>query len=183
MQVSSIVAWAETSGKLREAIQNGKKIIISTIHKFQWILDEVGTTGKNSTFAIIIDEAHSSQSGSLSAKMNIALSGEYDPNDSTEDKINKLMEGRKMLKNANYYAFTATPKNKTLEIFGVPYLEGDQTKHRPYHNYTMKQAIQEGFILDVLRYYTPITSFYKLAKTWHKHAKKPCGRFFSVHNR
>ena len=165
MQVSSTVAWAETSGKLREAIQNGKKIIISTIHKFQWILDEVGTTGKNSTFAIIIDEAHSSQSGSLSAKMNIALSGEYDPNDTTEDKINKLMEGRKMLKNANYYAFTATPKNKTLEIFGVPYLEGGQTKHRPYHNYTMKQAIQEGFILDVLRYYTPITSFYKLAKT------------------
>ena len=165
MQVSNTVAWAETSGKLREAIQNSKKIIISTIHKFQWILDEVGTTGKNSTFAIIIDEAHSSQSGSLSAKMNIALSGEYDPNDSTEDKINKLMEGRKMLKNANYYAFTATPKNKTLEIFGVPYLESGQTKHRPYHNYTMKQAIQEGFILDVLRYYTPITSFYKLAKT------------------
>ena len=165
MQVSSTVAWATSSGELRDALKNGKKIIITTVHKFQFIMDEIGTTGKNSTFGIIIDEAHSSQNGSLSAKMNIALSGEYDSEVSTEDKIIQLMEGRKMLKNANYYAFTATPKSKTLEIFGVPYEEGGEIKHRPYHHYTMKQAIQEGFILDVLRYYTPITSFYKLAQT------------------
>ncbi|MBQ9338372.1 MAG: type I restriction endonuclease subunit R [Lentisphaeria bacterium] len=165
MQVSSTVAWATTSGELREAIEKGKKIIITTVHKFPWILDEVGSAGKNATFAIIIDEAHSSQNGRLSAKMNVALSGEYDPDDSIEDKVNALMEGRKMLKNASYYAFTATPKNKTLEIFGEPFEDGGVIKHRPYHNYSMKQAIQEGFILDVLKYYTPITSYYKLAKT------------------
>lgn len=165
LQVSSTVAWATSSDELRDALKTGKKIIITTVHKFPFILDEIGTSAKEYTFGIIIDEAHSSQSGRLSAKMNIALSGEYDPDDSVEDKINKLMEGRKMLKNANYYAFTATPKNKTLETFGVPYEEGGETRHRPYHHYSMKQAIQEGFILDVLRYYTPITSYYKLAKT------------------
>lgn len=71
----------------------------------------------------------------------------------------------KLLTNASYFAFTATPKNKTLETFGVPYQDGDDVKHRPFHVYTMKQAIQEGFILDVLKYYTPIASYYKLMKT------------------
>ena len=165
MQVSSTVAWATSSGELRDALKEGKQIIITTVHKFPFILDEIGTSAKEYTFGIIIDEAHSSQSGRLSAKMNVALSGEYDPEDSVEDKINQLMEGRKMLKNANYYAFTATPKNKTLETFGIPYQEGGETKYRPYHHYSMKQAIQEGFILDVLRFYTPISSYYKLAKT------------------
>ena len=165
MQVSSTVAWATSSGELRDALKEGKQIIITTVHKFPFILDAIGTSAKGYTFGIIIDEAHSSQSGRLSAKMNTALSGEYDSEDSVEDKINKLMEGRKMLKNANYYAFTATPKNKTLETFGIPYQEGGETKYQPYHLYTMKQAIQEGFILDVLRFYTPIASYYKLAKT------------------
>ena len=70
-----------------------------------------------------------------------------------------------MLPNASYFAFTATPKNKTLEMFGEPFPEGDAVKHRPFHSYTMKQAIQEGFILDVLRYYTPVNSYYRLVKT------------------
>lgn len=70
-----------------------------------------------------------------------------------------------MLPNASYFAFTATPKNKTLEIFGEACPEGDAVKHRPFHSYTMKQAIQEGFILDVLRYYTPVNSYYRLVKT------------------
>jgi type I restriction enzyme R subunit len=166
MQVSNIVAWAEHSVDLRKAIAGGKKIIITTVHKFQFILEEIGTSHKNNTFVILIDEAHSSQSGSMSAAMNTALAGEYDPNEDTEDKINKLMEGRKMLTNASYFAFTATPKNKTLEMFGVPVPQPDGTvKHKPYHNYSMKQAIQEGFILDVLEYYTPIDSYYKLIKT------------------
>lgn len=90
---------------------------------------------------------------------------EDEEEETTEDKINKIIEGRKMLPNASYFAFTATPKNKTLEIFGTPYLEGDKVKHRPFHVYTMKQAIQEGFILDVLANYTPYHSFYKLMKT------------------
>ena len=166
MQVSNTVAWAEHSGDLREAIAGGKKIIITTVHKFPIILNDIGTAHKNRKFAIIIDEAHSSQSGSMSAQMNIALGGDYDPGADIEDKINMLVEGRKMLANASYFAFTATPKNKTLEMFGVASPQPDGTvKHYPFHNYSMKQAIQEGFILDVLRYYTPIKSYYKLIKT------------------
>ncbi|MGG3284388.1 type I restriction endonuclease subunit R [Paenibacillus solani] len=166
MQVSNTVAWAEHSGDLRKAIAGGKKIIITTVHKFPFILEDIGTAHKGRNFAIIIDEAHSSQSGNMSASMNIALGGDYTPDYNTEDKINRLMEGRKMLTNASYFAFTATPKNKTLEMFGVPVPQPDGTvKHAPFHNYSMKQAIQEGFILDVLQYYTPIKSYYKLAKT------------------
>ncbi len=167
MQVSNTVTWAEHSGDLKNALQDGKKIIITTVFKFPYILDDIGNEHRSHKFAIIIDEAHSSQSGRTAAQMNIALSeaaadGEEE---TTEDKIIKIMEGRKMLPNASYFAFTATPKNKTLEIFGVPYPEGGKTKHRPFHVYTMKQAIQEGFILDVLANYTPYHSFYKLMKT------------------
>ena len=98
--------------------------------------------------------------------MNLALSGlASDDEMDNEDKINAMMEGRKLLNNASYFAFTATPKNKTLETFGVTYQDGDEIKHRPFHVYTMKQAIQEGFILDVLQHYTTIDSFYKLMKT------------------
>lgn len=166
MQVSNTVAWAESSGDLREAISGGKKMIITTVHKFPFILNDIGTAHKGSKFAIIIDEAHSSQSGNMSAFMNVALGGDFDPEADTEDKINALVEGRKMLTNASYFAFTATPKNKTLEMFGAPAPQSDGTvKHYPFHNYSMKQAIQEGFILDVLKYYTPIKSFYKLVKT------------------
>lgn len=166
MQVSNTVAWAEHSEDLRKAINGGKKIIITTVHKFPIILESIGSEHKGRSFAIIIDEAHSSQSGNMSAKMNIVLSGEITgEEDDFEDKINRLMEGHKMLKNASYFAFTATPKNKTLEMFGTPYRDGDVVKHHPFHVYTMKQAIQEGFILDVLKYYTPVDSYYKLAKT------------------
>jgi type I restriction enzyme R subunit len=165
-QLANTVMWAEHSGDLRKAIQGGKKIIITTVHKFPFILDDIGTSHKGNSFAIIIDEAHSSQSGNMSSKMNVALSGDYDPDADTEDKINALVESRKMLPNASYFAFTATPKNKTLEMFGVPVPQPDGVvKHVPFHNYSMKQAIQEGFILDVLQYYTPIKSYYKLAKT------------------
>jgi type I restriction enzyme R subunit len=166
MQVSTTVGHADSSGDLKKLITQGKKIIITIVHKFPYILDEIGTAHKGNKFAILIDEAHSSQSGSMSAKMNMALSGEYtnDEEETTEDKIIKMMEGRKMLKNASYFAFTATPKNKTLEMFGVPVPNGHKVQHKPFHNYTMKQAIEEGFILDVLKYYTPISSYYKIAK-------------------
>ncbi|MDR2384163.1 MAG: DEAD/DEAH box helicase family protein [Tannerella sp.] len=166
MQLSNTVAWAEHSGDLRKSISEGKKIIITTVHIFPFILDDIGTAHRDKRFAIIIDEAHSSQSGRMSAAMNTALGGDYDPDEDTEDKIIRLMEGRKMLKNASYFAFTATPKNKTLELFGVALGQDDETvRHIPFHHYSMKQAIQEGFILDVLKYYTPIKSYYKLAKT------------------
>jgi len=166
MQVANTVGHADSSGDLKRLLQEGKKIIVTIVHKFPFILDDIGTAHRKNNFAIIIDEAHSSQSGNMSAKMNMALSADYDEGEeeSTEDKINKILEGRKMLKNASYFAFTATPKNKTLEMFGVPYESEGKIKHRPFHNYSMKQAIQEGFILDVLKHYTPINSYYKIAK-------------------
>ena len=165
-QIHSTVAWAEHSGDLKNAIQDGKRIIITTVEKFPFVVPEIGAEHKNNKFAIIIDEAHSGQSGRNSAQMNLALSGlASDEEMDNEDKINAMMNGRKLLHNASYFAFTATPKNKTLEIFGEPYEDCGETKHRPFHVYTMKQAIQEGFILDVLQNYTPIDSFYKLLKT------------------
>ena len=166
MQVKNTVVWAEHSGDLRKAIQDGKRIIVSTIEKFPYIISEIGQEHKNNKFAVIIDEAHSGQSGRNSANMNLALSGLATGDDvDNEDKINAMMEGRKMVSSASYFAFTATPKNKTEEMFGVPYEEDGEIKHRPFHVYTMKQAIQEGFILDVLRNYTTIDSWYKIMKT------------------
>ena len=166
MQVANTVAWAEHSGDLRKAITDGKRIIVTTIEKFPYVVPEIGADHKDNHFAIIIDEAHSGQSGRNSAQMNLALSGlASDDEMDNEDKINAMMEGRRLLNNASYFAFTATPKNKTLETFGVAYQDGDEIKHRPFHVYTMKQAIQEGFILDVLQHYTTIDSFYKLMKT------------------
>jgi len=167
-QVSATIGHADHSGDLRRFIESGKKIIITTIQKFPFIYNEIQTDQGGRSFAIIIDEAHSSQGGRTSAKMSMALSAATDEDEpeTFEDKINRIMEGRKMLGNASYFAFTATPKNKTLEIFGEPNPQTDGTvKHRPFHSYTMKQAIQEGFILDVLANYTPVHSYYRLIKT------------------
>ena len=167
-QVAATVGHAAQSGDLRRFIESGKKIIISTVQKFPYILDEIGNEQRGRRFAIIIDEAHFSQGGRTSAAMSGALSvaGEEAEDETFEDRINRLMESRKLLPNASYFAFTATPKNKTLEIFGEPDPQpGGVIKHRAFHSYTMKQAIQEGFILDVLEHYTPVASYYKLAKT------------------
>lgn len=166
-QVRSTVAHADRSGNLRSFIRDGKKIIITTVQKFPFILDEIGSEHRGRRFAIIIDEAHSSQSGDTAKAMSIALSekGAIPEDETTEDRINRIMEARKLLPNASYFAFTATPKNKTLEMFGAPYTESEQGKHRPFHSYTMKQAIQEGFILDVLKHYTEIESYFNLIKT------------------
>jgi type I restriction enzyme R subunit len=159
-QVAATVGHAENSGDLRKFLEGGKKIIITTIQKFPFVLDEIGSEHRGRTFAIIIDEAHSSQGGKMTTAVNTALGADAD----YEDAINAIMEARKMLPNASYFAFTATPKNKTLEVFGDTWPEGDVVKHRPFHCYTMKQAIQEGFILDVLQNYTPVASYYLLAK-------------------
>lgn len=171
-QVSSIVgAVTEGSGQLRSFLEQGKKVVITTVQKFPFVLDEIGDSHRNRKFAIIIDEAHSSQGGRTASKMNMVLTDQSGPiydslesQDDIEDAINEIITSRRMLTNASYFAFTATPKNKTLEIFGEPYREGDVVKHRPFHSYTMKQAIQEGFILDVLQNYTPVYSYYKLIK-------------------
>jgi type I restriction enzyme, R subunit len=164
-QVGSVVGHAENSGDLRAFLRAGKKIIITTVQKFPVIVDDIGNDHRGRTFAILIDEAHSSQGGRTAAKMNIALSEvEEEEEESTEDIINRLIESRKMLPNASYFAFTATPKNKTLEVFGEAVPAGDKVKHRPFHSYTMKQAIDERFILDVLKNYTPVDSYYRLIK-------------------
>ncbi|KGF11742.1 MAG: type I restriction endonuclease [Negativicoccus succinicivorans] len=166
MQVKNTVTWAKHSADLRKAIEDGKRIIISTVEKFPYIISEIGQGHRNNKFAIIIDEAHSGQSGRNSANMNLALSGlAVDDDADNEDKINAMMEGRKLASSASYFAFTATPKNKTEEMFGDAYEEDGKIKHRPFHVYTMKQAIQEGFILDVLRNYTTIDSWYEIMKT------------------
>lgn len=220
-RLSNLVGWADKFSTLRELLTGGKKIIISTIFKFSFILDEIGSSLKDKRFAIIIDEAHSSQNGSLSANLATGISGnaepvvlhnpeysecpdcsecleysdcpeypdnprmvaeppaDYEVTEDIEDKIHRIIKGRKMAKNANYYAFTATPKNKTLEMFGdkverIPFLREPQDKlgsgqatdplYIPFHEYTMKQAIEEGFILDVLKNYTPYSSYYRVLK-------------------
>jgi type I restriction enzyme, R subunit len=191
-QVSATVgAVTEGSRQLREFIESGKKIIISTIQKFPFILDEIGDVQRSSSFAIIIDEAHSSQGGRTSAAMAQALSeaGQVAESETYEDQINRLMESRKLLPNASYFAFTATPKNKTLEIFGDAEPQADGTvQHHAFHTYSMKQAIQEGFILDVLAHTTPVASYYRLAKTVEddpefdvKKAQKKLRRFVEGH--
>ena len=173
-QVGSIIgAVSEGAGtsktqQLSKFLKDGKKLIISTVQTFPHVLDAIGGEHRGGRFAILIDEAHSSQGGRTAAAMSAALNSKEareDEEDTTEDQINRIIEQKKMLPNASYFAFTATPKNKTLEMFGMPYAEGGETKHRPFHAYTMKQAIQEGFILDVLRNYTPVESYYRLAKT------------------
>lgn len=198
MQVGATVGHAERSGDLRKFIEEGKKIIVSTVQKFPFILDEIATEG-GKTFAIVIDEAHSSQGGRTSAAMSQALGtpaeadGEEgpDPEDTVNEALERRMAGRKMLKNASYFAFTATPKNKTLEMFGeaLPPDAQGKVRHRPFHSYTMKQAIEEGFILDVLKSYTPVDSYYRLvAKTEAdpefdtKKAKKKLRRYVESHD-
>jgi type I restriction enzyme R subunit len=189
-QVGATVGHAEHSGDLRRFIESGKKIIITTVQKFPFILDDIGNEHRDRRFAIVIDEAHSSQGGKAAAALNQALStaGEDDDEETTEDIINRIMEARKLLPNASYFALTATPKNKTLEIFGEPVPEGGTVTHRPFHSYTMKQAIQEGFILDVLENYTTIDSYYRLVKTTsddpefdNKRAKKKLRRYVESH--
>jgi len=203
MQVGATVGHAAKSGDLRKYIEEGKKIIVSTVQKFPFILDEIALdAGK--TFAIVIDEAHSSQGGRTSAAMSQALGdaakgeaggdgddGGPDPEDTVNDALEKRMAARKMLTNASYFAFTATPKNKTLEMFGegLPADAEGKVKHRPFHGYTMKQAVEEGFILNVLEQYTPVDSCYKLVKKTEddpefdtKRAKKKLRRYVESHD-
>ena len=203
MQVGATVGHAEKSGDLRAYIEQGKKIVVSTVQKFPFILDEIALdAGK--TFAIIIDEAHSSQGGRTSAAMSQALGDDAkatarddgddngpDPEDTVNDALEKRMAARKMLANASYFAFTATPKNKALEMFGeaLPMDAEGKVRHRPFHSYTMKQAVEEGFILDVLQQYTPADSYYKLVKKTEddsefdtKRAQKKLRRYVESHD-
>ncbi len=192
-QVGATVGHAEQSGDLRRFIAEGKKIIITTVQKFPFILGEIADAREHRgrRFAIVIDEAHSSQGGRTSAAVSMALSiaGVEEDDETVEDRINRIIEAKRLLPNASYFAFTATPKNKTLEIFGAPDpLPDGRIRHLPFHSYTMKQAIQEGFILDVLQHYAPVASYYRLVKTIEadpefdtKRAKKKLRRYVEGH--
>ena len=161
-QSAKIVAHADTSKDLKEAIENNKRIIITTIQKFPFICDAISDVSDHN-FAVIIDEAHSSQSGIAADKLNATVQKDADTDGSDTDALlEKLMKDRKMSTNCSYFAFTATPKRETLERFGSEDAEG---KFHPYHLYSMKQAIEEGFILDVLTNYTTYRSYYELTKS------------------
>jgi len=163
-EVKNIVAPAYSSRELKESLEQGKKIIITTIQKFPFIIDGIADLS-DKRFAVIIDEAHSSQGGTTAGKMNQAMGmvqSEEEDEEDVQDKILHAMQARKMKGNASYFAFTATPKNATLEKFGVKQEDGS---FAPFHLYSMKQAIEEGFILDVLANYTTYKSYYEIEKS------------------
>lgn len=162
-EVKNIVAPALRSSDLKSALENGKKIIITTIQKFPFIIDGIADLS-DKRFAVIIDEAHSGQSGQAHDNMNrvMGASGEDEDEADPQDLILKAMQSRKMRGNASYFAFTATPKATTLEKFGERQPDGS---FRPFHLYSMKQAVEEGFILNVLANYTTYKSYYEIQKS------------------
>jgi type I restriction enzyme R subunit len=162
-EVKNIVAHAKSSKDLQDSLEQGKKIIITTIQKFPFIVDGIADLS-DKRFAVVIDEAHSSQSGSAAGKMNQAMGmgQNEEEEEDAQDKILKVMQARKMKGNASYLAFTATPKNATLERFGNQQEDGS---FKPFHLYSMKQAIEEGFVLDVLANYTTYKSYYEIEKS------------------
>lgn len=162
-EVKNIVAPAYSSKELKENLESGKRIIITTIQKFPFIVDGIADLS-DKRFAVIIDEAHSSQSGSAADNMNRAMgsNNSEEEDEDPQDKILEIMNSRKMSKNASYLAFTATPKSNTLEKFGEKQGDG---KFKPFHLYSMKQAIEEDFILDVLANYTTYKSYYEIEKS------------------
>ena len=164
----------KNAAQLKDAIDNGAPIIITTLQKFPVIYKEV--MGQKHNFAIIVDEAHSSQTGEAARKLKKALAdtsvaleeyarleGEMEANTpDQEDKILNELATQGQHDNLSFFAFTATPKDKTLQMFGTPTADG---KYVPYHIYSMKQAIEEGFILDVLKNYVTYKNYYKIIKT------------------
>ena len=161
------------SESLKDALNDGAKIIITTLQKFPYIYQDVEKTGKR--YAVIVDEAHSSQSGNAAKKLKAALidtdeileqyaqeeAEEENKREDYEDNLVKELSSHGQHKNISFFAFTATPKNKTLQLFGEKQENGT---YRAFHIYSMRQAIEEGFILDVLQNYTTYKQYYKIAK-------------------
>ncbi|MCX6581557.1 MAG: type I restriction endonuclease [Candidatus Aminicenantes bacterium] len=208
-----VKAIDQNSRQLAEALVDGTKIIVTTLQKFPFILHgllhiagagDVDAPGEAALakagewqekiaarrYAIIVDEAHSSQTGELARELKGILGagmeqGSEEAEPDWEDNLNKVMESRGKQKNLAFFAFTSTPKGKTLELFGRI---GPSGKHEAFHTYSMKQAIQEGFILDVLQHYTTYKTYYKLVKAVEddplmpeKQAKKKLSRFMTLH--
>lgn len=188
----------KTSKDLRDAINSGKKIIVTTLQKFPVIYEEI-ESHKGKRFAVIVDEAHSSQTGSSAQKLKTALADKEEAlkeyarieereeanHEDFEDKLVKELLSHGRHKNLSFFAFTATPKEKTLEMFGDRYEDGT---YHPYHIYSMKQAIDEGFIHDVLANYMTYKMCFKIAKNTpdnpelpESEAKKAIKRYESLH--
>lgn len=186
----------QDSTQLANAIISGTHIIITTLQKFPFVIDKVGNI-PDRKYAVIIDEAHSSQGGEASKKMKEVLAektledaeksdiNDYDLQDEIDAEVEKSCKSRGQQQNISFFAFTATPKTKTLGVFGTPNIEG---KPEPFHLYSMRQAIEEGFILDVLENYTTYERYYKITKAINddpelnkKKAAKAIGRFVSLH--
>ena len=177
----------KNSRDLRDAINNGARIIVTTLQKFPVIYQEVDSVkGKN--FAVIVDEAHSSQTGSSALKLKAALADtedalreyaelEGDAEIDPTDKLVKEMIAHGKHKNLSFFAFTATPKATTLEIFGTEHADGS---FHPFHIYSMRQAIEEGFILDVLQNYMTYDTCFKIAKTIKENPDLPSSRAAKV---
>lgn len=185
----------KNSQQLADALTAGSNIIITTLQKFPFILEKIGEIPARK-YAVIIDEAHSSQGGEATKKMKEVLSAksledaEKDEaytglEEDAEDEIRKSMLARGKQDNLSFFGFTATPKPKTIEVFGTI---GSNEKPEPFHLYSMKQAIEEGFILDVLKNYTTYKTYFKLSKEIEddpkvnkKKAARAIGRFMSLH--
>jgi type I restriction enzyme R subunit len=183
------------SKQLADAIKSSSHIIITTLQKFPFVLDKVGEI-PDRKYAVIIDEAHSSQGGEAHKKMKEVLSSNGDKTENGEnndfsaedfirEQIEKSAEARGQQNNISFFAFTATPKYKTLAVFGEKDKEG---KPKPFHLYSMRQAIEEGFILDVLENYTNYELYFKLSKAIEedpalnkKKAARAIGRFVNFH--
>lgn len=174
----------KTSQQLRTAVEGGKKIIVSTIQKFSTETISSMNSIKGKNFAVIIDEAHSSQSGKSAQSVQDALSDKSDI-EIISDEIAKIQASRQTNDNISYLAFTATPKNTTLEIFGTR--ENTEQIPSAFHEYSMRQAVEEGFILDVLQNYKTYKGYYELEKAIENDprlkgtkAKRKVARFVSL---
>lgn len=183
------------SQQLADSLSAGSNIIITTLQKFPFILDKIGELPARK-YAVIIDEAHSSQGGEATKKMKEVLSAKSLEDaekveaytgleEDAEDEIRKSMLARGQQANLSFFGFTATPKPKTVEVFGI---KGANGKPEPFHLYSMKQAIEEDFILDVLKNYTTYKTYFKLSKDIEddpkvnkKKASRAIGRFMSLH--
>lgn len=185
----------EDSSQLAEALEAAVPIVVTTLQKFPFVTEKIGELPRR-RYAVIVDEAHSSQSGESAKKMKDVLAGAHAAELAAEEAAEEELEGyeeevikavvaRGRQKNLSFFGFTATPKYKTLEVFGRP---GANGKPEPFHLYSMRQAIEEGFILDVLANYTTYKAYYGLIKSIEddpevekKQAARALARFMSLH--
>ncbi len=195
--VHGLVAKIEKDSKQLAQSLSGRQaqIVITTLQKFPYVIEHIDEPQNEKSYAVIIDEAHSSQSGTSVRDLKRVLGAPLDADDFTDDELegedfaNELIEGRGRKPNISYFAFTATPKPRTLELFGDKVLLDGQERHVPSHVYSMRQAIEEGFILDVLASYTTYQTYWKIEKSIEhdpeydpRRAKVAIARYVTIHD-